>query len=232
MKSKLEILIEYYTAQKEKLEELLQECVLDEDYKTAFFYKQEIYRSQNFLRIFGTLNDQNFTEKEWLRRIITADEKALAKEQSQTMKNFLSENIKAEQKNLEELERVSLAERQKIPEPEILNQTLQQVFNKEIKFFRLVLNSEKTCYMDFNRTAFNIKITIPKVKSLQKNFYIDTERLLAKGFRFTNRNNKLLFSQPFKTDADLARLKTFLSIIIFEVFPYESFRNKSYIELG
>jgi hypothetical protein len=87
--------------------------------------------------------------------------------------------------------------------------------------------------LEIKRIKGTIQVTLPYVNRLIKEYILFDERinkLMGLGFKYSNKGDKLILNLTGEKNELKEKLRTSLSIVVFEVFYPKEFRGQTYIE--
>ena len=231
MDNQLKTLISLLEEEKLRLEQLIQACVMDQEYLMAHYHFQAL-RQLNFkLQTLQNIDDKLYDRKETKRNWIAYMEKVLADETSDFAKLYYSselEKAKAELARLNQIPTESTPS-DKLP---LLDQVLEKVMRKKVKNVKLMLSKTNNLFLSFNYSNKILNVALPGVKKHQKKWIINDKEIASfknLGFRFDEGERKLMLAIEGDKEDVLFNVKLVLSKIVFEIFYFRQFDNESYI---
>jgi hypothetical protein len=234
LKDKLNILIDYYEAEKDRLLHLIDSRVKEEEYQLAYFHQRALYQLNGRLQTLRNINDKFHDEKSFISDRISNLEKRMGTESSDVMNDYYLKELERAEEELEKLIRRS-DKADTTDDKLILDKALSDLVDRKIKSFTLVLKRKDNLLLEFKYYRKVLKVTLPFVKRHLKNYMLyegRVNKLQRFGFGFQNNDSKLVLKLNGDKEKVINNLKVILSKIIFEVFYFKEFENESYIEIN
>lgn len=229
--SQMQLLISLYEEEKGRLQKMIEECQLENEYLMAHYHFKALIRVNHRLQILNNIEDKHFGAKESLKRRILFCQNQMELERSELMKEYYLKDIQFALAELEKLNEIGKSSTH--VNDSLLDDALQKLLNKKISNLKLILKKSDNLYLSFSYTNRIFKLTLPLVKQHSKrnilyNKSINTFKLL--GFELSKNETKLTLTIDGSKEIILDRLKLVLSKIVFEVFSFREFGNDSFIQ--
>ena len=232
MNDQLQILIELYEEEIDRLKTLIAECLSEEEYMHAHFHSNALYEANVKLRTLHNIADNLYDEKRFNLRTKFLLDRLLRKTDSEDLKELYLHGILSAEAALERLNQApSRTEKEK--SISLLENTLQRLMDKKVKNVRLILNKSKNFHLTFVYSNNGMKVTIPYIQThVRKRFLseMNLKPIQQLGFTFASNERKLVLTITGNKKDILDKLNPILSKIVFEVFYFKEFENDSYIQ--
>jgi hypothetical protein len=217
----LKLLIDHYESEQKTLQFLLNDCLLEEDYKFAKYYSKNLRLAQKRLYVLYCLSDNNYAEKTEVLKRIKNFELKLKKLDSQFREDFIEIEIHGMNTTLAKLKELPIIEVEE--KHDLENATIQLLENK-IKGFKLI-SKQLAFYINFslrNRDVIQIKFT-PFNDSADYSFFDGSQikRLQKLGF---NLNYNTLYTNVDVHNQSTQVINILLSRIFFEIFYWHRWK--------
>ena len=234
MKDKLDTLIDCYEAEKNRLLQLIDACVKEEEYQLAYFHQRALYQLNRRLQTLKNINDKFYDEKSFIWNRISFLEKNIKPENPDALNDYFFNELDEAKEELEKL----IQRSNKVDSAEdklIINEAMSDLLEKKIKNFKLILIRKDNLFLEFKYIGKTLCVTIPLVKKHIKNGVLyewRINKLKRLGFESQKKDSKLVLKLKADKEKLLENLKIILCKIIFEVFYFKEFENESYIEIN
>ncbi len=220
MDENLQLVINHYEIEQQLLQSLLDECLLEKDYKYAKYYLKNLRLLQKTLFNLYALSDYNHAEKTEVLRQISNSDLMLQKQQDDFFKKFAVNRSRELNVKLSALNKMPVVE---VEEKNDLENAIIRLLEKDIKRFKLFILRTKNFYMDFSLQRQDIvRIEFTPFKNFYEYFSIsdfEIQALQRIGFML---NQDRLYINFDLTNQSTQAIKIFLSRIFFEVFYWHS----------
>jgi len=228
----LEILIAFYEEEKKHLHNQIEDCLKEWEYEFAHYHSQALYQVNARLNTLYSLQDRKHGEKVLKKVIISNLEDKFQSESDGYMLEYLSQRLTKEKELLNELNLV--CDPVKDPYGNTFDETLDLLLEKRIKQFLLHFDQDEKFLIEFSYKARILKASIPFIKSHLGNMLLTEENLTVlekMGFEYNNNSSRLTLCLQGSRESITYEIKWRLAKIVFELFHFDSFVGKSYIEI-
>jgi len=159
--------------------------------------------------------------------------RGLKKETSDHLREYMNRLIETNQKELQRLNEIPKKHKQESGS-HVLDSHIEMLLGRKLRVFRIILMKNENLLLEIKRIKGIIRITLPYVNRLIKNYILFDERInkfKGLGFQFTDKGDKLIKSMSGDTEELRLSLRTLLAIIVFEIFYFKEFDKDTYIEI-
>jgi hypothetical protein len=233
LEDNLKNLIAYYKEEKGRLIALIADYLKEEEYELAHFHQQALFHLNGQLQTLIRFDDIHFDAKQRTSNHIDFLEKLI----ESTPVNELLEHLKLEllthRNNLEHLNSLP---KQVDPSAEgtLLQLTIDDLLEKRIQRFRLVLSKKENLLIAFSYSKNILKVRMPYVERLIDQWILHEEfiqKLILFGFQLTDNGNKPELRLIGDEQSIIPKLNVVLAKMVFEIFRTAEWKNESFIEM-
>ncbi|MES2777818.1 MAG: hypothetical protein V4722_26800 [Bacteroidota bacterium] len=232
MDNQLNLLIALYEEEKDRLQELIRECISESEYLFAYYHSEALYQLSGKLQTLHNIEDKLYDEKEFRKRIINAFERRAETDGSNNMRECYDKVVELTKEELRLLNLIPKVET--FPGVEtLLDESLAKLLDKKIKDLKLILKKADNFFIGFSYSKKMLKVSLPYVKhhTIKRLLYEDHINSFKKlGFDLSVNETKLSLTLTGSKEDILSKLKIILAKIVFEIFHYKEFENESYIQ--
>jgi hypothetical protein len=229
MDSYLQLLISHYEAEQQVLQSLLDECLLEEDYKYARYYLKNLRLLQRTLNNLYALSDYNHAEKTKVLSFISNIQSHKKRFNNDFTSSFDEERLK--KLNL----KLSILNEQPVIEVEQkydVENAIIQLLEKKINSFKLFILKTYNLYLYFTLIEPGIvHIEFTPFKNFIDDYSLNEskiELLVKRGFNLSY-DQSILYIDFDLRDQTIQSLKKFLSRIFFEDFYWHLEKNSELV---
>lgn len=174
MTDNLQTLIEQLQTESATLQRLIREAVKTGEYLVAHYHAEALAQVGKQLQTLKNIDDKLYEQKKTVRALLRYAQETLKKDYPDAFKKYLEKRISEHNDELAKLD-----SRGKVPavQSEILEQHLQMLLHKEVRYVRIILRKSKGFALEIRRSTSGLKVSIPNVRSLRKSFVMYDERL-------------------------------------------------------
>jgi len=229
----LETLINALEEEKVNLLRLIDSSVKDQEFLFAHFHFEALGQVNSQLETLKNLEDELYDEKNSKSMGIENLKRRLETETSDRLREYMNGMIEANQKELQRLNEIPRKNRQENSE-HVLDKHIELLLKKNLRVFRIILMKNDSLILEIKRTKGTIRITLPYVNRLVKNYILFDERInkfKGLGFQLTDKGDKFIKTLTGDTDELRLKIRILLAIIVFEIFYFKEFDRDTYIEI-
>jgi hypothetical protein len=229
----LETLINALEEEKINLLRLIDSSVKDQDFLFAHFHFEALGQVNSQLQTLRNLEDESYDEKNSKLMGIENLKRGLEKETSDRLREYMNRMIEANQKELQRLNEIPKTHKQETGD-HVLDRHIEMLLKRKLRVFQIILIKNDNLILEIKRIKGTIRITLPYVNRLIKNYILFDERInkfKGLGFQFTDKGEKLIKTLTGDTDELRLKLRTLLVIIVFEIFYFKEFDRETYIKI-
>jgi hypothetical protein len=234
MDNQLELLISLYKAEKNRLQKSIDKCLLETEFLMAHYHSEALYLVNRKLQTLNNIEDKLYDEKEITKRIINGMQEKFETEGTYYMKDYYEKTILQYTQKLDQLNQIPKQNLLSDKET-LLEETLKKLLDYKIKNLKLILKKADNLLLKFSYSNRILKVTLPFVKQLTKNWILYDENINSfknLGFNLNANETNLILKLSGTKDEVSKKLKFVLSKIIFEIFYFKEFNNESYIQFS
>jgi hypothetical protein len=229
MKSDLDLLIEYYQAEKKSLESSIKNYLKELDYLYAHYQQEALWRINATLGTLQYFKDPLYYEKQELKRIA---EFTKGRKLNSYLKSFYQEQLIEKENNLNKKSGVYY-----FNDDQIIDDALFNLYDGRCKQFRLCLSKPNALYLDFELQDKQIlHISLITKTDLEMHGYDEDDfdeddnegqhPILQKlGFRYDNDLKKIVYSFNMTGFKDAIKIKILLARMAYEVYSLDMSRS-------
>ena len=233
MDNDLQTLIQILEEEKSNLLKLIDDSVKDQEYLFAHFHFEALGQVNSQLQTLKNLDDELYDEKNSRLMAIERIRLTLDSGKYDVPREFFEKHLERNQKELQKLNEIPKSLKHHIGD-NVLDNHMNLLLKRKLRAFRIVLMKGDNLVIEIKRIKGTIKITLPYVNRLIRNYTLSDERInkfKGLGFEFTDKGDKLIKTLTDETDELRLKLKTLLAIIVFEVFYFKELDKDTYIEI-
>lgn len=225
MNELLQLLIRHYETEQKNLQSLLDDCLLEEDYKYARYYHNNLQILQKNLFNLYSLSDYNHVKKTEQLRILSNIEFARSKNNIDS--SFIESKIKNVQAELSRLNELPVFE---VEEKHDIESAIINLLERKVAGFKLFILPEENLYLDFSLSASDtVHIEFTPFNALNKYSFHDLvhnseiESLHHNGFKLSEDGN-IIYLDFSLIECSTRSLMIFLSKLFLEIL-HRQFRE-------
>ena len=214
MRSDLDVLIDFYEAEKLSLETLIKENLKEHEYLGVYYYGEELLRVNGQLHKLYCFKDPFYEQNQQLERLMVFE---ISNEKSY-LQSFWKERVKTEKERIEKLRNENRAN---FNDSQELDDALFSLYEERYSGLKLYFSHEENpFYIEFKVTKQKIlHIIIEKNRIIN---YNDSEtnriRLFENlGFKLNYNNDLLIYEYNMAGFRDAILIKTLLARIIYDI---------------
>ncbi|MBB6127650.1 hypothetical protein [Mucilaginibacter lappiensis] len=225
MKSDLNLLIEYYRAEKRSLESSIKAYLKEQDYLYAHYQQEALWRLNITLGTLQYFKDPLYYEKQELKRIA---EFTKGRKLNSYVKSFYQERLIEKENSLSKKSSVYY-----FNDDQVIDDALFNLYEGRCKQFRLCLSKTNSLYLYFelqDKQVLNISFITKTILDMygydEYNYDEDDNEsrpyvLRKLGFKWENDLNKIVYSFNMTGFKDAIQIKILLARIAYEVFSLD-----------
>jgi hypothetical protein len=230
LKPELDELIEQYEIEKNNLDLLIQECLLELDYLGAHYHLQAMQEVNFKLQTLQNLKDPFFDSKDHLETMKSFFQRSMP-DPNARMNDYYRDQINDLEKKIFDLNNKKITVRLDGQE---FDDAIYDIIEGKINGFRFHLIKEQNLYLDFHlKDKKTLIISFTPMDYLIGKFVLSDSTLHTLkviGFDLSVENNRLQYVYDVKTFRNSIFLKTLVSRIVFDAWYYKEFDNPASIE--
>lgn len=227
MATALDEILEFYENEKLALETLINELVLEREFKQAHIRQKALKKVNHTLFLLRNLKNPNHAELTQLQQSLE-DLKKLDNG-NPAMKDFFERRMQPIKLRIQQLE-VEVATDQL--DSQEFDDVIFELVAGKIKHFHFFINTKTKLYLDFKLNEQSIIIELPRIKKLKNNFTLPKSSIAAlkgMGFQRNKDENTMCLSFDVSNFKDANPIKTIVSRVIYEGFGHHHTENSSVI---
>jgi hypothetical protein len=227
----LKLLIDQYEAEQKTLQSFLDDCLLEEDYEYAKYYRKNLWLIEKFLFNLYSLTDYKHAEKAEIKRQISNIEFLKKSKKDQFKLRFAEKRLQELNEKLDALNRETITE---IEEKYDIENAIIRLLEKEINGFKIFILKGFNLYLDFTlieteiiHISFTPLSKIFSERTLEQyalNYFIndtDIKSLKRNGFKLSDDENLLYINFDLKNKSTQF-LISFLSFVFYKILNSHS----------
>lgn len=225
--SDVETLLTFYQLEKQNLERLIAECVIEEEFQIATYYSNALQQVKFTIRTFQNLADNEHDRKEWIKEKIAISEKECINSMHTSLYELQTQQINQLKEELVKLE--TPQKETKIADD--FEHIFYDLIDGLIKGFRFYLKKEDDMYLLFTKHADTIFISFGSVDESEAGDFDHLIQLKSLGFYFDENKRCFEYAYNLFTFKNTLFIKTLISRIVFEVFYFKTLDLNTTIEI-
>jgi hypothetical protein len=228
----LKAIIALYEEEKTRLQERIEICLANEEYKIAHDHARALRRHNRRLQILHRLNDPQYERKQYLERKIRLLEQQVKETDNELLKTVFTNQIAAIRKDLSHLNKTITEPKNEITTSQ-LQTVLARLMNHQIKYVKLVLHQQNQFFLSFTYSGNQLKISLPYIRQLLKNEMLNHEKieqLKHSGFYLNDSSSKLVLTIEGNPHRILDQVHLIISRVLFDIIHTEGLRGQSFLQ--
>jgi hypothetical protein len=229
----LKTLIAYYEKEKRHLRQFIDGYTKEWEYEFAHFHAQALFQVNRKLQTLYSLQDRRYDEKSTKQNSIRFLEERLQAESSDYLHEGLTKMLEQKKKELNKLNELSEPVNDP-PNGGALNEALNNILERRIEGFALLLSQDDNLLFDFSYKARTLKVVLPYMKRHLKTEMLSDENILVlqdMGFKYNSNKSRLILLLNGEKAVIVHEIRWRLAKIVFELFYFPSFEGKSSLSI-
>lgn len=229
MNEEMNEVINYFEDEKNRLDELMNECISDADFEGAHQFQLGIITVSNQLNILKKLSDPNYSKKKELENTIEFFNNIITREPQ--ISEYYSGKINLA---VETLNSLNNRRCEAFYDGQEFDDAIFDLVEQRIKGFVFHLKKSANLYLDFSIKKSYLRIKLTPFLVLKDNFHLGKHNVKElKMIGFSKNRSKKYFRYKYKLDyfKDAIEIKTIVSRVVYEVFFSQELDTTTTLEI-